>query len=264
MNFSLSRLCLVALLTCLGAPNPLNAQTLQPASPPTKTVIPHVTAAPRVPVVQAPSKPKAKKIVAKPTKKPAPKPEAATSPAKPGAAATGAAAGTAAGAAAASLTPATPPAAEPPPAVDPNKGSVSGLALPRFMALRFDDVNLRVGPGTRYPIDWVYHRRDLPVEILRELDDWRLVQDQDSVRGWVRAPTLTPRRGFAVRDTERVLRGGAADDAAPVARLKPGVIGRVRSCAAGSIWCEVEVATYRGWLKRDEMYGVYPNEAIGS
>lgn len=131
------------------------------------------------------------------------------------------------------------------------------------MALRFDDVNLRVGPGTRYPIDWVYHRRDLPVEILRELDDWRLVQDQDSVRGWVRAPTLTPRRGFVVREAERVLRSTAADTASPVARLKPGVIGRVRSCGAGSVWCEVEVATYRGFLKRDEMFGVYPNEAIG-
>jgi SH3-like domain-containing protein len=131
------------------------------------------------------------------------------------------------------------------------------------MALRFDDVNLRVGPGTRYPIDWVYHRRDLPVEILRELDDWRLVQDQDSVRGWVRAQTLTPRRGFVVRGAERVLRSTAAEDGSAVARLKPGVIGRVRSCAAGSIWCEVEVTTYRGFLKRDEMFGVYPNEAIG-
>jgi SH3-like domain-containing protein len=83
------------------------------------------------------------------------------------------------------------------------------------------------------------------------------------VRGWVRAPTLTPRRGFVVREAERTLRASAAETANLVARLKPGVIGRVRSCAAGSAWCEVEVATYRGFLKRDEMFGVYPNEAIG-
>lgn len=207
----------------------------------TSTLAPKVAAAPRVPVVAAPKNAHAQKPVAKPIKpaaKPAPAPVAA--PVVPAA-----------------------PVVEPP-VVDPAKGSVSGLAIPRFMSLRFDDVNLRVGPGTRYPIDWVYHRRDLPVEILRELEEWRLVQDQDNIRGWVRAPTLSPRRGMIVRGPERTLRGKAADDAAPVAVLKPGVIGRLRGCAADSAWCEVEISTYRGWLKRDEIYGVYPNEAIGS
>lgn len=247
-------LVLVALLTAA----PAMAQLPKPAEAPSAKATPKPTppkAAPRVPVVQAPRVPAAKK---QPPKKPA-----AAKPETGAKAATAAAVAAAAAAAAAAATVVAPSAEPSPPAVDPNKGGVTGLPIPRFVALRFDDVNLRVGPGTRYPIDWVYHRRDLPVEILRELDDWRLVQDQDSVRGWVRAPTLTPRRGFVVRDAERTLRATAADTGNPVARLKPGVIGRVRSCAAGSIWCEVEVATYRGFLKRDEMFGVYPNEAIG-
>src|SRR5581483_8166931 len=52
----------------------------------------------------------------------------------------------------------------------------TGLPLPRFAALRSDDVNLRAGPGTRYPIEWVYKRRDLPMEIEREFEVWRLVK----------------------------------------------------------------------------------------
>jgi SH3-like domain-containing protein len=152
-----------------------------------------------------------------------------------------------------------PPAAAP----DPNKGSVTGLPIPRFMALRFDDVNLRVGPGTRYPIDWVYHRRDLPVEVIRELEDWRLVQDQDNVRGWVRAQTLSPRRGLVVRGAEHALRSKPADDAPAVALLKPGVVGHLRACATTAAWCEAEVGQYRGWLKRDDIYGVYTAEAFG-
>jgi SH3-like domain-containing protein len=148
-------------------------------------------------------------------------------------------------------------------APDPSKGSVTGLAIPRFMSLRFDDVNLRVGPGTRYPIDWVYHRRDLPVEIIRELEDWRLVQDQDNVRGWVRAQTLSPRRGFVVRGATQALRAKPADDAAAVAMLKPGVVGHLRVCAAGQSWCEAEIGAYRGWLKRDDVFGLYPDEAFG-
>ena len=47
-----------------------------------------------------------------------------------------------------------------PPETEVNKGSATGLPLPRFAALRSDEVNLRAGPGTGYPIDWVYKRRD--------------------------------------------------------------------------------------------------------
>jgi SH3-like domain-containing protein len=154
------------------------------------------------------------------------------------------------------------PAAPPPPKFDATKGTVTGAPLPRWASLRSDQVNLRRGPGTRYPIDWEYHRRDLPVQIEREFEVWRLVQDQDGIKGWVHEATLSGRRGFIVTGAERVLRDNAADNAAPVARLKPGVVGRIRHCDVASAWCEVQVADYRGWLKRDEFWGTSPGEAV--
>ena len=78
------------------------------------------------------------------------------------------------------------------------QGSVTGLPLPRFASLRTDEVNLRRGPGTRYPIEWVYKRRDLPVEIEREFEVWRLIVDPDGIKGWVHQATLTGRRSFIV------------------------------------------------------------------
>ncbi len=159
--------------------------------------------------------------------------------------------------------PAPEPAAPAPPA-EPPKGSVTALPLPRFASLRTDDVNLRRGPGTRYPIDWVYKRRDLPVQIEREFEVWRLIVDPDGIKGWVHQATLTGRRSFIVTGEERTLRRDPSDTAAPVARLKPGVIGHIRSCDAGSAWCQMQVGEYRGYLKRDEFWGALPNEAIGN
>ena len=43
--------------------------------------------------------------------------------------------------------------------------SPSGLPLPRFVSLDADKVNIRTGPGVRYPIAWVFVRRDMPVEV---------------------------------------------------------------------------------------------------
>jgi SH3-like domain-containing protein len=166
-------------------------------------------------------------------------------------------------------TPAAPPATPPqqpaqPPQTppEPAKGSNTGLPLPRFASLKTDEVNLRSGPGLRYPIDWVYKRRDLPVEIQREFEVWRLITDEDGVKGWVHQATLVGRRTFIVKDAEQTLRDDAKPDAGPVARLKPGVVGRIRSCEANADWCQVQVGEYRGWLPRAAFWGTYPGEAI--
>jgi SH3-like domain-containing protein len=254
--------CLLALTIAAGA----SAETLTPPpgsvaqSPPPSQLgqaaghpsTPH--AAPVPPVVREHGNPHAQKPPAKKTTaKPAPAPAPAAPPPVPTPAPTP------------TPTPAPDASTEAaaPPAVDLTRGSVTHLPIPRFMSLRFDDVNLRVGPGLRYPIDWVYHRRDLPVEVIRELDDWRLVQDQDNIRGWVRAPALSPRRGFVVRTAESTLRAKPTDDSSAVALLKPGVVGHVRKCDDGQVWCEIDVGSYRGYLRRDQIYGVYPTEAVG-
>lgn len=165
------------------------------------------------------------------------------------------------------VRPVKPPAAHaasvaPPAAEAAKKGSVTGLPIPRFAALRTDDVNMRKGPGFRYPIEWDYRRRDLPVKILREFEIWRLVETPDGARGWMHEATLVGRRTFFVQGADATLRSEPRDDASPVAILKVGVIGLVRSCEAGSAWCRVRVGDYEGYLKRTQFWGTLPDEVV--
>jgi SH3-like domain-containing protein len=134
--------------------------------------------------------------------------------------------------------------------------------IPRFAALKTDDTNMRKGPGQRYPIEWVYKRRDLPVEVEREYDVWRYVRDPDGVEGWVHQVTLSDRRTFMVQDKDAILRADPNDTASPVASLKVGVIGRLRVCDAGSKWCQVQVGGYKGYLRRDQFWGLLPDEVV--
>jgi SH3-like domain-containing protein len=187
-------------------------------------------------------------------------------------AAAGAAAGVAAGAAAgaaATAGAAKPPEAAtapaPPPERAPTTGSVTGLPLPRFAALRSDEVNMRSGPGTRFPIEWTYQRRELPVEIVREFELWRRIRDPEGTEGWVHQSTLMGRRSFIVRGepgSEVMLRRRAEDQAQPVARLRPGVVGRLRACEPSSAWCEAQIGEFRGHIRRADIWGVGPNEEV--
>jgi SH3-like domain-containing protein len=141
-----------------------------------------------------------------------------------------------------------------------NVGSETQLPIPRFVSLRSDEVNLRTGPRTTYPVEWVYIRRDLPVEIVAEFDVWRKIRDWQGTTGWVHQSMLAGKRTVLITGGDRDLRREPADAAPIVARLASGVIGRLLECDGS--WCRIEVASYRGWLKQEEFWGTYPNETI--
>ena len=141
-------------------------------------------------------------------------------------------------------------------------GETSGLPLPRFVSLRSDEVNLRTGPGQRYPIDWTYTKKDVPVEIIAEFDVWRKIRDWQGTEGWVHQGMLSGRRTLVVINGSHALRSGDSDLADQVATVEAGVFGRLLHCPRNKEFCKVAFGSVEGWLKRDEIWGVYKSEWI--
>lgn len=141
------------------------------------------------------------------------------------------------------------------------EGRPDGLPLPRFVSLRADSVNLRVGPSARYPIEWIYVRRNLPVEIVAEFDTWRRIKDPAGTEGWVHSSMLSGRRTAMVTGAVRPLLRGADEEAGVAATLEPGVIVQVERCPQGE-FCRVEAEGIEGWVRRDALWGIYPGEVI--
>ncbi|MCH7931302.1 MAG: SH3 domain-containing protein [Proteobacteria bacterium] len=132
--------------------------------------------------------------------------------------------------------------------------------LPRFASLRSDEVNLRAGPGTQYPVEWVFQRRYLPVEIVAEYEQWRRVRDVDGSEGWVHKSLLSGRRSILVTGGVRTLYRRPDAASAPELRAEPGVVGRLVACDGG--WCRVEIAGATGWLPRAHLWGVHADEVV--
>lgn len=139
-------------------------------------------------------------------------------------------------------------------------GSETKLPIPRFVSLRSSEVNLRAGPGTNYPVEWVFVRRELPVQVIAEFDVWRRIRDWQGTMGWVHQSMLDGRRTALITGSERAILSEPFESAVPIARLAPGVIGRLLQC--DGTWCRIDAKGYRGWLKRDEFWGTNPNETI--
>ena len=136
----------------------------------------------------------------------------------------------------------------------------SGEALPRFAALHSDKVNLRAGPGDRYPIEWVYLRKDWPVEVVAKFDHWRRVRDWEGTEGWVHEKMITSRREVIITGSTRALRQSPDPRAPLVARAEPGVMAQLQECRGD--WCRIDAHDTTGWVQRSEIWGVSPTESI--
>jgi SH3-like domain-containing protein len=144
------------------------------------------------------------------------------------------------------------------------KGSASGLPIPRYVSLKSDRVNLREGPSKDHRTTWVFQRAGLPVEITGEFEIWRKVRDSEGAEGWVLHSLLSGRRTVLIapwkKGVDSILFNKASNKAAPVAKLQPNVIASVRGC--DGTWCRITGEGFDGYISQSDVWGVYPNEKI--
>lgn len=137
----------------------------------------------------------------------------------------------------------------------------SGLKIPRFVSLASDKVFVRTGPALRYPIKWVYNRKNLPVEVVQEFDTWRKIRDFDGEEGWIHTSLLSGKRRAMVQAKDGIqLRRKPMVEGKPMAMAEKGVILELESCSAD--WCLVSTQGYKGWVERNSIWGVYEQEEL--
>ncbi len=139
-------------------------------------------------------------------------------------------------------------------------GDQSGLPLPRFVSTRSAEVNVRSGPGSRYPILWTLIYKGMPVQIIAEYENWRKIRDWLGTEGWVNQALVSGKRVVVVHPQTAILRQQPVSIAAPIAQLQPGVIAQVSECLAE--WCLIDVKNYSGWIDKKQIWGVSSDEKI--
>ena len=139
------------------------------------------------------------------------------------------------------------------------KGPVTGLELPRFVSLKSNDVNLRVGPSINYPIKIKYIEKNLPVEVIDEFDTWRKIKDYDDNIGWLHKSLIKGDR-FILTVTKKENKKNIYN------RPNGTIIGIVNNNNILSLekclinWCYISHDHFRGWLSKEFIWGVYKEE----
>jgi SH3-like domain-containing protein len=138
------------------------------------------------------------------------------------------------------------------------RGQVTNLPIPRYVSLKTSEGNVRRGPSLSHKIDWVYQRRDMPLQITAEFGHWRRVQDRDGQGGWIHYSLLSGNRTVIV-DRDLTPLFVKPDAAAPVnAYAEAGVVAQLGECLAE--WCRISAGGERGWVEKAALWGVGTDE----
>jgi SH3-like domain-containing protein len=143
----------------------------------------------------------------------------------------------------------------------------TGLPVPRFVSLKSTKANMRVGPGSKYKVEWLYMRKGLPMEIIQEFDNWRKVRDAEGNEGWMLHSLLSGKRTAIINPWESDKTKGMANlkskpdpASSTLARIEPGVVGNIDYCEEK--FCHLTLGKKDGYVSKDNVWGVYPDELI--
>jgi SH3-like domain-containing protein len=133
------------------------------------------------------------------------------------------------------------------------------LPVPRFVTIKFNEVNARTGPVRDCLIEWVFVKKGEPVEIIAEYDQWRKIRDIKGEGGWVHANVVSGKRSVVVVAEKEISLLSAPDKYDQiVAKLSPQIRCDLHKCKQD--WCKVSCKSYKGWVARKFLWGVYPDE----
>ncbi|MCK5285282.1 MAG: SH3 domain-containing protein [Alphaproteobacteria bacterium] len=131
--------------------------------------------------------------------------------------------------------------------------------LPRFLSINVDKVYVRTGPGKGFPVKWVFKKKGIPVEVILEYDVWRKIKDHDGDIGWIHKALLSGKRmGIIHSDSLVSMYRKPKSDSRIIAYAEPESLGRVESCK--ELWCKFISSGYKGWVKKNLIWGVYEDE----
>ena len=130
----------------------------------------------------------------------------------------------------------------------------SGMAVPRYVSLKFDKVNARAGPGDDHRLLFVYRVRGLPLQVIAETSEWRRVCDPEGALAWVHK-RVTDGRRMTMNTTDRpvALLKRPKDGFQAAAYLNSRSLAALDRCDKG--WCKVRADHASGWVREGVLWG---------
>ena len=123
-----------------------------------------------------------------------------------------------------------------------------------YLILKNNEVNVRYGPGFDYPIKYVYKKKNLPVKVIDKKENFRKIIDFKKNSGWIHTSQLKKDKSFILLEGQ-ILFSKPTKHSKPLFKIAKGRLLIVKKCKKN--WCRVKTENFLGWIKTNEIWGLY-------
>ena len=142
-----------------------------------------------------------------------------------------------------------------------NIGNETGLEIPRYVSLKSNDANIRVGPSKNYPIVIKYIRKNFPLKILEEYGEWRKVEDFKKNNGWIHKSLISGNRtGIVLSKESKNITLLNTINGNVIGEVGQGIIIYLKKCKID--WCLISTGNFKGWMDKKYIWGIKETEVF--
>ncbi len=128
-----------------------------------------------------------------------------------------------------------------------------------YASIRANEANVRTGPSARYPIQWVYLRRNWPIKILASFEQWKKIRDRDGQEGWVHEVLISNKRNAIIQGGDIIKAYRLPiPTATPTVMFEKDVVVSLLQCKGA--WCKIKASGHEAWLEKTYLWGVDKQE----
>ena len=140
-------------------------------------------------------------------------------------------------------------------------GKETGLEIPRYVSLKSNDANIRVGPSMNYPIEIKYIIKNYPLKVIEEYEEWRKVEDFKQNIGWIHKSLITgARTGIVLSKDNKNIELLNTLNGNVIGEIGKDNIVNIEKCKID--WCLISVGDFKGWIDKKYIWGVKKEEII--
>ena len=124
---------------------------------------------------------------------------------------------------------------------------------PKYASIKKEKTYSRHNASFDAPLEWIYQKKNLPILIIRERDNWREIRDIDGDESWMHVSMISGKKTFISEKDQNLFKYKDNNNIVN-AIVKKGVVGKIINC--DEIFCKVKIKTYRGWVKKKNLWGI--------
>ena len=140
-------------------------------------------------------------------------------------------------------------------------GKETGLEIPRYISIKSDQANIRVGPSKNYPIVIKYITKNFPLKVVDEYNEWRKVEDFQNNVGWIHKSLISGKRtGLIIALKEKHVEVYNSVYGNSIGKIGTQNIVFIEKCKIN--WCSITFNNYSGWINKKNIWGVKNKESF--